>query len=246
MRATRLWSIVSEYAAWCLGWGAIAPIGEVVARRFDAGLFFVAGKVVAFPLHMHRLLMPALAEFVPALEPVTETVRSIYDGADGLLLYLLPIIFQFGWLVLPVLAGVAACFCVLPLVRRLLRTAGNTSAGIGTTGPFCSPRTWPAFAMGTASSALLVFLACLHVAVLLAFVIGLDNARSDSPASYDPAHMSDADFKGVAVDNMTLPEIFGVALLGSVMLGVPFLGGPFLAMFLRRGLMAAGRRLLAR
>lgn len=246
MRAARLWPLVSEHAAWCLGWGAIAPMGEAAARQFDAGLLFVAGKLVAFPLHMHRLMMPALTEFVPALEPVTETVRSIYDGADGLLLYLLPIIFQFGWLVLPVLAGAAACLCVLPLVRRLLRTARNTSAGIETIGPVCSPRAWPAFAMGTASSALLVFLACLHVAVILAFVIGLGNAHSDSPASYDPAHMPDADFKGVAVDNMTRPEIFGVALLGSVMLGAPFLGGPFLAMFLRRRLMAAGRRLLAR
>jgi hypothetical protein len=155
----RPWSLIGDYAACCLLWGAVAPAVITVCDAFGICPTGALGEIIAWPIVLH----PIPLEWLSLTDSwgLRGSVAAVYNDRDGMAFFVLTALLTTSWLVLPTMV----LFLAFQMMARRfqLRSLSRSSE---------SELNWPALADSHKVSGIVVK-AVLGCGIAISTVFGI-------------------------------------------------------------------------
>ncbi len=221
MGCSRNWIFALEYSVWSAAWAAAASVVQAQSPSSDSAAAYFAWALT-FPMLVQALLVWGLTSTAPALASYFDALSAIYDSPSDLSFHLPAVLLSLLLPVLPMIVATVVLSHVLPAFRRWLLVRGSAS--------WQGPRLWQVYLLAFGMISLCLLWPFLGIATYLE-----EQKRIGYETAIPPV-----------IDEPIFSDYLQGTLWLLVFVGVPFMVGPLLPMLLRRGLMAAWRRLRVR
>ena len=218
LRCCRNWIFALEYSVWSAAWAAAASVVRGLSPNLDGAVEYLSWAVT-FPMLVQALLAWGSTSTAPTLAPYFDWLSVAYASSGDPSVHLPAVLFSLFFPVLPMILATAVLSHALPAFLQRLPA--------GASAPRQGPRLWQVCLLAFGIASLCLVWPFLGLATYFE-----EQSRIGYELAIPPV-----------IDQPALSDYFQDILWLLAFVGVPFMAGPLLPILLRRGLMAACRRL---